>query len=219
MARTRLLSVSGIDGSGKTTIIDELTRVLREDGNTVHVIWLRYNHYLTKAVLALGRLLGYTVFEDHPDCRVSYHEFYRSKPLSHAFIALTWLDTAITSFITVYSRIWFSDSVVICDRWIPDILIDLEIDTHFDLDETSTYGKLFWFLVPRNARLFVVARGYDSVLDSRPEHRYDRNLKPRFELYAQLAADNHLEVIDNTGPLDETLRQTVARLKNLSTSI
>ena len=205
----QLISVSGIDGSGKTTIIDALSSDLLAKGRKVRVVWLRYNHYLTKIILGFGRLFGYTVFEQYPECRVSYHEFYRSKLLSHAFIWLTWIDTALTTLILVRIPSLFSPRLTICDRWIPDILIDLEIDTRLDLRAGHAYARLFWTLVPKSAALMVVNRDYEDIVAARPEHRYDRNLRQRYELYLALAQERSLRLIDNTGDLNDTIRTTI----------
>lgn len=209
MPTRKIISVSGIDGSGKTTIIDELSATLRTKGRNVRVIWLRYNHYSVKIVLAFARLFRFTTFEEHPGCRLSYHEFYRSRLLSHAFILLTWLDTTLATLFSVYLPSRRPDSVIICDRWIPDILIDLEIDTHMGLLEETLYHRMFWWLVPNGARLVVIDRGFDDVLQARPEHPYDRNFETRFQLYKTLAERKKLDIIDNTGSLDATLRQTL----------
>jgi hypothetical protein len=212
MSRSKIFSVSGIDGSGKTTIVTGLASSLRSQGDNVRVFWLRYNHYLTKPLLVMARLLGYTVFEQHGDCRVSYHEFYRSKVLSHAFIWLTWLDALLTTFFLVWIPVRLFDQIVICDRWVPDILIDLEIDTHICLQGDSWYNKMFWALVPAAARLMVVYRGYEDVVEARLEHHYDRNLGKRFELYNISAKHKNVTVIDNTADLERTLAQVKALL-------
>ena len=209
MTTPRLISVSGIDGSGKTTIIDALSAKLGANGDKVRVTWLRYNHFTVKIVLAFARLFRFTTFEEHPECRVSYHEFYRSRLLSHAFILLTWIDTALATLVAVHLPLRRDDTVIICDRWIPDILIDLEIDTHMGLHENTRYHRIFWWLVPDQALLLVVNRGFDDVLSARPEHPYDRNFKNRFELYKTLAQRKNLTIIDNTGFLDATIHQTL----------
>jgi thymidylate kinase len=209
MATPRLISVSGIDGSGKTTIIDALSAELGANGRKVRVNWLRYNHYTVKIVLAFARLFRFTTFEQYPDSRVSYHEFYRSRLLSHAFILLTWLDTALATIFAVHLPLRRGDTVVICDRWIPDILIDLEIDTGMGLHKNTHYHRMFWWLVPNRARLLVVVRGFDDVLHARPEHPYDRNFENRFELYKTLAKRKNLAIIDNTGSLDATIQQAL----------
>jgi thymidylate kinase len=207
--KPKLISVSGIDGSGKTTIIDALAAALGANGSKVRVIWLRYNHYTVKTVLAFARLFRFTTFEQHPGCQVSYHEFYRSRLLSHAFILLTWFDTALATLFAVRLPLRRANTVVICDRWIPDILIDLEIDTRMGLHENTLYHRMFCWLVPDSARLLVVERGFKDVLNSRPEHPYDRNFETRFNLYRTLAQRKKLDIIDNTGTLEKTVRQTL----------
>ena len=42
--------VSGIDGSGKSTIIEALRKSLEARGHRTACIWLRFNHYLTKGM-------------------------------------------------------------------------------------------------------------------------------------------------------------------------
>jgi thymidylate kinase len=209
MATPRLISVSGIDGSGKTTIIDALSVALRANGGEVRVIWLRFNHYTVKTVLAFARLFRFTTFEQYPGGQISYHEFYRSRLLSHAFILLTWFDTALATLFTVRLPLRRANTIIICDRWIPDILIDLEIDTRMGLRENSRYHRMFWWLVPDWARLLVIDRGFDDVLHTRPEHPYDRNFEIRFELYKTLARHKGLNIIDNTGFLNAAIRQTL----------
>jgi hypothetical protein len=71
---------------------------------------------------------------------------------------------------------------------------------------------MFWALVPREARLMVVHRGYDDILNARPEHRYDRNLAKRFELYDVVTKNKGLDVIDNTADLATTFAQVKALL-------
>jgi hypothetical protein len=102
------------------------------------------------------------------------------------------------------------NKIIICDRWIPDILIDLEIDTRLLLVDSSRYHKMFWLLVPSWARLLIVDRNFDEVRHARREHQYDRNFKTRFELYKTLARNRNLAIIDNTGSIEATIRHTMA---------
>ena len=40
----KCIVISGIDGSGKSTIINEAQKALETDGKKVDYIWLRMNH-------------------------------------------------------------------------------------------------------------------------------------------------------------------------------
>lgn len=77
--RTQCIVVSGIDGSGKSTIIESLKKDLEKDGKHVGYIWLRFNHYLTKGMHALARLLGLSVHVQNEMGVVWQHQFYKSQ--------------------------------------------------------------------------------------------------------------------------------------------
>ena len=53
--------ISGIDGSGKTTVINELTRTLEARGKSTEYIWMRFNHYSVKVMYMLARMMGLSV--------------------------------------------------------------------------------------------------------------------------------------------------------------
>ena len=78
----KIIAISGIDGCGKTSIIKELIKSLSKNGEESRYVWLRYNHYITKFLLAFCRLSGLTKYENVQGVRVGYHEFYRSKIIS-----------------------------------------------------------------------------------------------------------------------------------------
>jgi thymidylate kinase len=202
----RVISVSGIDGSGKTTIIEYILKELNSQERKTRYVWLRYNHYFTKLILIICRLIRLTSYENHNGVRVGYHYFYKSKIISFLFISLTWIDTFIATFFTVYIPAFFGRTVV-CDRWIPDILIDLAVDTHCLIDEDSKLYKFFYKLVPKSATLLMVNREFDEIYNAREEHQYDKYLNKRFNLYEELKKSGKCQIIDNTKELDSTLSQ------------
>lgn len=55
---TKYIIISGVDGSGKTTVINSLKDKLEQQGKTVDYIWMRYNHYTVKAMNAFCTYFG-----------------------------------------------------------------------------------------------------------------------------------------------------------------
>lgn len=202
----RIISVSGIDGSGKTTIIENLTAELEQAGVSTSYVWLRYNHYLTKILLVFCRLIGLTVYENFEGGRVGYHNFYKSKIISYLFIWLTWIDTLIATLVTVYFPVMMGKTVV-CDRWIADILIDLHLDTHLPVNKSGFAFKAFYSLIPKSALILMVDRSFDAIYQAREEHAYDKHLEKRFQCYQQLRDSGLCRVIDNTKSMDFTIEQ------------
>ena len=127
--KARVIVISGIDGSGKSTIIAGLEKALLEMGYSTYTPWLRYNHYLTKGVFAVAKLLGLYSYEVRNGKRVvGYHDFYRSRLILVMFVFSTFLDTLCASLVKVYIPAYIFRKTVICDRWVPDILVDIAID-------------------------------------------------------------------------------------------
>ncbi len=91
--RPQCLVISGIDGSGKSTIIDATRRHLQQDGKNVGYIWLRFNHYLTKCMHALARIIGLSVKVQNEMGCVWQHRFYTNCFFCKLYVLATYLDS------------------------------------------------------------------------------------------------------------------------------
>ncbi|MCR4307968.1 MAG: hypothetical protein NUV80_05385 [Candidatus Berkelbacteria bacterium] len=204
----RIIVISGIDGSGKSTIIEGVERVLLKAGHSTYTPWLRYNHYLTKGVFALAKLFGLYSYDIKNGKRVAgYHDFYRSRLISIMFVLSTFVDTLFASLVKVYIPAYVLRKTVICDRWVPDILIDIAIDTGKSSLEKDWVWKLMWKLVPNSAKALVIMRGTQDVLDSRKENRNSRNFDLRLSMYKQLCELVDGQTIDNSGSVSQSVNQ------------
>ena len=203
----KLIYVMGIDGSGKSTVSEHLATRLREQGYTVNVEWLRFNHVLSKPLLGLCRLIRLTRYETHGGIRVGYHDFHRSRLISWLFVFFQYLDALRVKYHKVMPGIRGDTNVLILDRYVYDILVDVMVDTGMDALRESRIGEAFLQLIPPNARVILVNRDLDSVLEARPEGRVDRNFIKRYRHYQAIAEQANVNTIDNNGPLDELLRQ------------
>ncbi len=207
-----IISISGVDGSGKTSIIEELINELESCGVHTQYVWLRYNHYLTKVLLAFCRVAGYTKYHHYENSRVGYHEFYRSKIISWLFISLTFIDTVFATIFKVYFPSLFSKRTIICDRWMFDIMVDLEVDTKIPFDKGTLLNSIFKSLIPCKAKCFVIIRDFDSVRKERDESVNDDNFPIRHELYVKHSADEEFIEVNNNGTIIESVNQIKARL-------
>ncbi len=207
--QAKIIIVSGIDGSGKTTIIEAVKSELARQGCESRYVWLRYNHYLTKFLLAFCRVIGLTKYEHFEKSRVGYHNFHKSKLISWLFILLTFIDTLGVSIYKVYLPSLFSKKTTICDRWVIDILIDLEVDTRLDFSHGSFVSRLFKYLLPSDSHYFIIKRESDVVRKARDESMNDRNFPRRYSLYERHSGEPGVQLIDNNGTLKNTIKQVV----------
>ncbi len=60
MNNPRFIYFAGIDGCGKSTVIEELIKEYRRKGIKARSVWLRFNYFFTKPVLFFCRIIGIT---------------------------------------------------------------------------------------------------------------------------------------------------------------
>ncbi len=209
--RGQIISISGADGCGKTTIIRSMRSMLSELGVPSRYVWLRYNHYMSRGLLAFCRLAGLTRYEEIGGVRVGYHEFYRSKVVSWIFVVLTYFDTLITSVLKVYFPVFLKKNVVICDRWILDILVDLELDTRIQFNPSTGIGRMFMGLIPAQCHSFIIYRDQQALIESRRENALDRNFSKRLSLYERQGSYPGVTSIRNDQSAEATARRILSR--------
>ena len=201
----RCLIISGIDGSGKSTIINATKDALQKEGRSVGYVWLRFNHYLTKGMHALARPLGLSVKVNNEMGPVWQHRFYKSRFFCEMYLLTTYLDTLISR--QKYKRAAKCKDIVICDRWIPDILVDLATKIHNPDFLDGPWPVRFLKIAPRDAKIFVVVRNREDLLGCRLENRIDPDCDLRFEIYNKLCIKPYITVVDNNGSIEESVAQ------------
>ncbi|MDD2336059.1 MAG: hypothetical protein PHD01_05750 [Geobacteraceae bacterium] len=212
-ALPKFIVVSGIDGSGKTTIINCLKQRLEENGVKPHYIWLRYNHLIIKPVHALCRLVGLSRRHDSSRGQVWRHEFYRSQLFCSLYIYLTWFDTWFGRLKLAWQLRNIDASVVICDRWVNDILIDLAVDSRRADFLESSWTERFHRIVPVGTKNFLIVRDNNAVLNCRPECQDDPDFEFRKNMYGQLQEiPSNIIVLFNDGSVEQTVDNLITHL-------
>lgn len=202
----KCIVISGIDGSGKTTVINFLISDLESKGYKVGYTWLRFNHYFAKLLHALARLTGLSVKVNNEMGTVWQHRFYKSKIFSSVYILATYLDSWIGKMKFNIANKKQPD-FIICDRWIPDVLIDLGTKTHNMNVFEAKWSKLFFSIMPSEAFLFVIDRNNQDILDCRIENQVDPDFMIRNQLYKKLMTTNLVTAINNSGSIQNSVNQ------------
>lgn len=209
---SRIIAVTGVDGSGKTTLTDWLRQELRARGHTPEFIWSRFNNYFSKPFLAATRLTGHNVYRVHEGVRMGFHEFERLPlPLRYLFVSLQAVDVNIATLfkIRLSSR---HAPVTICERGPWDTLVDVAADTALDRLAGPFFAGLFCGQLARRADMVLVERDAGLIEASRPELKFDIKLRVRQRLYRRLAEIGGWKILDNNGDLNETKRNFSAWL-------
>lgn len=207
----RCVVISGIDGSGKTTVINQLESELKGQGLRTAYIWLRFNHYFTKIMHAIARLLGLSVKVHSEMGETWQHQFYKSPIFCNLYIITTYIDTCISKI--KYNRAAKGHDIVICDRWITDIIVDLATKTHRSHFIDGKWAERFLKILPKNACLFVVYRETQAVVDCRLENKVDPDFQFRLDIYKRLLEKKFIHPVDNRATISNSISQIKEVLK------
>lgn len=210
--RTRCIVISGIDGSGKTTVINRLRSELADEGTRTAYIWLRFNHYFTKIMHAFARLAGLSVKVRNDMGETWQHRFYKSLLFCRLYVIANYMDTCISRL--KYDKAARHCDIVICDRWVIDILADLATKTrslHF-LD--GKWPGRFLGIMPDNTMSFIIYRNLQDVKDCRLENRVDPDFQFRLDVYDKLMKKPFVHPVDNRGTVEESAMQ-IKKILNL----
>ena len=206
----KCIIISGIDGSGKSTIINETQKALEAEGKQVGYIWLRFNHYLTKGMHALARVMGLSVKVHNEMGDVWQHRLYKNQAFCSVYILTTFLDSWVSRL--KYNKMAKGKDAVICDRWITDILVDLATKTHRKDFLDSRWPKRFMRILSEDARMFVVVRNQEALMECRLENRVDPDFGFRLGIYQDLCKKPYVTVVNNNGTIAESVEQILGKV-------
>lgn len=208
----RIIAITGVDGSGKTTLTNWLRQELGARGHSPGFVWSRFNNYISLPFLAATRLSGHNIYRVHAGVRMGFHDFARL-PLvfRYLFVGLQAVDVNIATLLKIRhpSR---HVPVTICERGPCDTLVDVAADTGLDGLAGPFFKYVFCSLAPKGADVVLVNRDADLIEGSRPELKFDHKLRQRQRLYSRLADIGGWKTLDNNGELSDTKRQFSAWL-------
>lgn len=211
-AASRIIGVTGVDGSGKTTLTTWLREELQARGHAPGFVWSRFNNYLSLPFLAMTRMTGHNIYRDCAGVRMGFHEFERLPlPVRQLFVALQLVDVNIATLLKIN---WPSrhTPVTICERGPWDTLVDVAADTAYEGLASERALGLFAGQVKNRADIVLIDRDADLIEAARPELVFDDKLRLRQKLYRRLGRAGGWMFLDNNGDLGDTKRRFSAWL-------
>jgi thymidylate kinase len=149
----KMICLIGIDGSGKTAHSRGLIDYLHKSGIKCKYVWFGVAYYFAFPFMIVCRVLGLTTIHHLKNgLAVSEHKYFENEAISEIWPWVQFLDAAIFVNLIVRPLLWRGLTVV-CDRFIPDIVVDLMVDSNDDELHRSLPGRLMFRLMPRSLLL------------------------------------------------------------------
>ncbi len=205
---SKYIIISGIDGSGKTTVINALKDALNEKGYSTQYIWMRFNHYSVKAMNALARVLGLSVKVHNVFGDVWEHRLYKNRLFCKVYVWCSYID----NFLARRKALKLKADYIICDRWVNDTLIDLGAECRIDNILDSEWYQRFQGILPKNSVQFVVMRNKDDIVGCRVENTTNPDFPYRYKLYEKLIMKDEVYLVDNSGLVENSVEQILEKL-------
>ena len=207
-----LIFITGADGAGKSCIARWLVEQLLEQGFKTGLAWSRFNNYLSKPLLALTRLSGHNFYKTEDGVLFGFHDFENLYGFRYLFALLQAIDVNIAAIKNIKS-IRHRFDILVCERGPWDTLADVIADTGIEDLFEGILSKLFTIHIRTEARVLLVKRSKDNIIEARPEMIHDYKLDRKLAIYNRLAELHSWSVVDNNHSIETTQKEIAKLLK------
>jgi dTMP kinase len=206
-----IIALSGIDGSGKSTQLDLLEADLARCGARPARLWYRPGY--SRQLDALRRMVRRLRPGALPTASqgAARERAFAKRRVRWTWLAVAWCD-AMVHYGAKVRGLDLAGYVVLCDRYLADAIIDLELRFP-ELDRLSEgVGRILSWVAPNPDVSIMLSLPYpeverrlaakDEPFPDRPEVR-----RQRYEAYRSLARRADYAVVDASAPTDAVHRR------------
>jgi dTMP kinase len=212
----KLVCITGIDGTGKTTLARNTAAALNSAGNRAVYVYGRTTPIISRLLMALGRatlLRKNDLWGDYPSYNASKKKAMRSPILAGLYTAAILLDYYVQVWLKLLPYLW-SDHIVVADRYLYDTVIsDLAVHLNYTAAQTTRALRMGLSLLPRPLLTVLIDVPPEIAFARKDDVPHIEYLQERREWYLTLPARPEVEVFDGQaapGDLVQALQQAIA---------
>lgn len=199
MNRPSFINITGIDGSGKTTMTRFLTKQLRSEDIKTRYVWIKSLHTLAYLISRIFESRGWHRLVKNPNNTiVSRFELPNSRSAEKIWSIIEFISVLPWIIVKVNLAIFFGFTVV-SDRYTIDSIISIAMRTRSPSFVESFLGKLLLRMIPKEAAVIYLDVDLHTVLKRRHDIEYTTDeIQGQIVLYRLLAEKMGAYLIDTT---------------------
>lgn len=201
MQRGKLITTTGIDGAGKSTLAKNVRDELLERGHDAVYAYGRFLPLVSYPVMELGRrtvLSGSDMEEDYNQHQSNKEDLFETSLLRRGYETLVMADYAPQLFARVIRPLYQHDYVV-CDRYFYDTLLtDLSGDVITDPQDAIDRYQLYEKIIPAPDFEFYVQIPPEVSMERKDDIPDIGYVRDRKEFYDAFAEANEMNIVDGT---------------------
>jgi len=197
----KLISISGLDGAGKTSTINELINIAASSDIPIKRVWGSYELILLRPIIRIGQFLflrRYNQFKDYTAYYNSIKRLSKRSILSKTYEILTLLEYTIQVIFKITIPYMLGKKIIICDRYYFDVLVSLAITLSYTKSELKRKLKIFSWFYPKPDYAFLLDIPEEISFNRKNDIPSIEYLKQRRNLYIEIAKEYGMEVLDGT---------------------
>ncbi len=212
-----LICITGIDGSGKTTLAKNLVSILRIKGINARYIYGRTIPVISRVLMYFGRRLilpGQTPWKDYSIYSTNKRKVMKNPFLRFFYKASIWIDY----YIQIWSKLFpyfFGKRIVILDRYVYDTVIsDLAVHLDYQIDDAMHSIDLGMKLLPLPKLTIVVDISEEVAFSRKTDVASIDYLRERRPFYQALNSRSEVRVIDGKFPKEKVFAKASDLIKS-----
>jgi thymidylate kinase len=211
--KSRFIYFAGVDGTGKSTFINRLIQDFAVNGIQARRVWLRFNYFLTRIVLLYCRLSGLTRKVNQGGKVIRVHDFHKSRFIAKSVQYLHFVDTCLMYFFKAYLPWKLGNQVILCDRFVYDILADFMLESkEMNLPE-SRISHMFLKLIPKEAVVIFITAEKEKIIQRKPEVLFDdEDFDLKYHIFDMIQKRFNLNSIENNSDPEKVFLQILERI-------
>lgn len=214
MIYPRLIAVTGIDGSGKTTICGPLVNYFALKGYKTRYIWIRSLHSLAYALAKIIEYLSGPKVIVNPNNKMI--ERFDGSPYASIWPLIEFISIIPLIIFKIYLPLLLG-YIVISDRCTIDTVVTIATHIHDPFFIKSRISRILLATIPKGAVIIYLETDIKTMLERKPDIEYsEEEINSQMMLYEVLAKviDAH-RVITSNADVDETFKAVLNIIENV----